>query len=263
MTAYRAGYRPYTGRAAAWSEGAADRGALRGRAERAAWTERPAPSGGPALADFRHRITTVRGRPPGGRDSAAFLDGPRPREVRALAGSLPGMLPATLPCAFSGRRRRHPFLIFLGSPGESLLLMAGLSAMGLAALLDRLASEARRRRLGRYRVAAAAALAAACIFLLSGVSVYAVVLPQVGVHAPGQNLLHRWLSRVPGPWRPVRPAHVAPPDGAAPRPAVPATPPANYSPSAVSPVDGFGPGVTVPVATIGDAPPVMRTAPDP
>jgi hypothetical protein len=141
--------------------------------------------------------------------------------------------------------------------------MAGLSAMGLAALLDRLGSEARRRRLARYRVAAAAALAAACIFLLSGVSVYAVVLPQVGVHAPGQNFLHRWLSRVPGPWRPVRPAHVAPPDGAAPRPAVPATPPANYSPSAVSPVDGVGPGLTVPVATIGDAPPVVRTAPDP
>ena len=43
-----------------------------------------------------------------------------------------------------------------------------------------------------------AALAAGFVFLFSGVSVYAVVLPQVGVHAPGQNTLHKLLNRVPG-----------------------------------------------------------------
>jgi hypothetical protein len=183
------------------------------------------------------------------------LDGFRRRVDRARSRTAKGssLLPAEHDLrVLPGSRRRNPLLTLL----ESLLVVAGLLAMGLTALADRVAAHPRYQQLARYRLAAAG-LAACCVFLFSGVSVYAVVLPQVGVHVPGQNLLHQMLDRMPNPWRPARPAHVALPEGLTGRATTP-PPTVNYPPSALSPVDGVGPGRAVPVATIGEVPPAVQ-----
>jgi hypothetical protein len=179
-----------------------------------------------ALEGFRRRVDRARSRT--GKGSALL---PSEHDLRVLPGN----------------RKRHPLMALL----ESLLVLAGLTAMGLTALADRVAAHPRYQSLARYRLAAAG-VAACCVFLFSGVSVYAVVLPQVGVHVPGQNMLHRMLDRMPNPWRPERPAHVALPEGMSARPAPPTV---NYPPSALAPSEGIGPGRAVPVATIGDVPP--------
>jgi tetratricopeptide (TPR) repeat protein len=199
-----------------------------------------------SVVDIRR---TPDARTPAARDRRA-LDGFRRRvdRARSRTGKGSSLLPSEHDLrVLPGNRKRHPLMALL----ESLLVLAGLTAMGLTALADRVAAHPRYQSLARYRLAAAG-LAACCVFLLSGVSVYAVVLPQVGVHAPGQNILHRMLDRVPNPWRPERPAHVALPEGMSARQAAPTV---NYPPSALTPSQGIGPGRAVPVATIGEVPP--------
>lgn len=195
--------------------------------------------GGPALVEFQERISRL-GRSPSGSGRGT------PRSPRRSRGEGRGSLDSDLASLPTKRRSRFPGI------GSWLLVLVGLTTVGLTTLAQNVSGHPRCRRLMRYRLAGAV-FAALTVFLFSGVSVYAVVLPQVGVHAPGQNALHKMLLLVPGPWRPNRPAHIAAPEGmvhnSAPAPSV------NYPPSALAPVEGIGPGRTTPVAVIGEVPP--------
>jgi hypothetical protein len=236
MTAYRASVAPraeyVTGAGGDW---AASEAVLVGRGVGPARPARGRTLESGALAGFERRISRARRgrrRPLAEGHDLRALPGPRPKSLWG--------------------RLLTPLRVVL----ESLLILAGLTAMGLGALGDRLAGDRRYQRLARYRLAGAM-LAACFVFLFSGVSVYAVVLPQVGVHAPGQNTLHKLLNRVPGPWRPNRPAHIAPPEGAeVQRASIPA-PTMNYPHGGLTSHDPAGPGHTTWVATIGDVPPAV------
>lgn len=246
MTAYRAGYRSIAGADYGAPSRSLDRGtAVAPRTADDRWRQparrdgqdwRTADGRASGAASSRRAGATATAAPTGG-DSAGVADDRRTaegrrtaNERRALEGfrrrvdrarSRTGKGSALLPSehdlrVLPGNRKRHPLMALL----ESLLVLAGLTAMGLTALADRVAAHPRYQSLARYRLAAAG-VAACCVFLFSGVSVYAVVLPQVGVHVPGQNMLHRMLDRMPNPWRPERPAHVALPEGMSARPAPP------------------------------------------
>jgi tetratricopeptide (TPR) repeat protein len=241
MTAYRTAYGASAGPRAEYVTGtwAEPKAVLAGQSAGPARPARGRTLERGALAGFERRISRAR------------------RERRGPLSEGHDLQALTLP----GRRPKKSLLARLLTPLrvvlESLLILAGLTAMGLAALGDRLASDRRYQYLARYRLAGAA-LAAGFVFLFSGVSVYAVVLPQVGVHAPGQNTLHKLLNRVPGPWRPNRPAHIAPPEGAS-RASVP-VPTTNYPYAGFTPHDVGGPGRSVWITSIGDVPPAVVAA---
>lgn len=147
------------------------------------------------------------------------------------------------------RRRRFPGI------GGTVLVLAALLTVGAAGL---------SRRLARYRLAGAAVVACA-VFLFTGASVYAVVLPQAGVHVPGQNTIQHLMSRLPVPWKSPRPVYVAAPETTALEAikgvgvAQPAQP---VVAQAGTPVRGDGSLARAgDVVTIGDVPVSLQTAP--
>ncbi|MGH2351405.1 MAG: hypothetical protein ACRDI2_08085, partial [Chloroflexota bacterium] len=100
--------------------------------------------------------------------------------------------------AIRRRRRRPPPTI-----GGALLIAAGLTTLVVKALARRAPATPRMVGLGLALLA------------LTGLTAFSVAVPLGGMplpHIPGERTLHRLLNRLPQPWKPPRPAHVALPD---------------------------------------------------